>query len=89
MYDMYPWDTAAGGTTPPTPPIRGDPSPQTPLDVPGGKSPQTTLGGQVPPDPACPVRAVQVALDRRDNGGDAVAAAGQPMTLPTAGRTRQ
>ena len=30
-------------------------------------------------------RAVQVALDRRDNGGDAAAAAGQP----TAGPTRQ
>jgi hypothetical protein len=43
-------------------------------------------------DPAAPApaaaegaRAVQVALDRRDNGGDAVAAAGKP----TAGRTRQ
>ncbi len=35
------------------------------------------------------IRAVQVALDRRDNGGDALAMAGQPATRPTAGRTRQ
>ncbi len=44
----------------------------------------------VPADePAAATRAVQVALDRRDNGGDAVAAAGQAAALPTAGRTRQ
>jgi hypothetical protein len=35
------------------------------------------------PEPA--TRAVQVALDRRDNGGDPAAAAG----TPTAGPTRQ
>jgi len=33
-------------------------------------------------------RAVQVALDRRDNGGDAVPA-GQPATPPAASLTRQ
>jgi hypothetical protein len=53
--------------------------------------------GDYPPEPlrswkapapveASPAQAVQVALDRRDNGGDA---AGQPATPPTPGRTRQ
>ena len=37
---------------------------------------------------SAPPRAVQVALDRRDNGGDAVAGR-RPPTPPTAGRTRQ
>jgi len=36
-----------------------------------------------------PARAVQVALDRRDNGGDAQGLAGLPATPPPAGRTRQ
>jgi hypothetical protein len=34
-------------------------------------------------------QAVQVALDRRDNGGDAVPVAGPPAARPTAGRTGQ
>ena len=38
--------------------------------------------------PASPARAVQIALDRRDNGGDAVPA-GQPATPPAASLTRQ
>jgi hypothetical protein len=47
------------------------------------------------PDPAgSAILAVQVALDRRDNGGDALVAASQPATQPTAtqptaGRARQ
>jgi hypothetical protein len=41
------------------------------------------------PEETSPAQAVQVALDRRDNGGDAVAVAGQPTTAPTADRTRQ
>jgi hypothetical protein len=36
-----------------------------------------------------PAQAVQVALDRRDNGGDAVAVVGQPTTAHPADRTRQ
>ena len=42
--------------------------------------------------PAEAAQAVQVALDRRDNGGAAVPAsqpAAQPATPPTASRTRQ
>ena len=38
------------------------------------------------PEPA--INAVQIALDRRDNGGDATAEVGAPST-PTAGPTRQ
>jgi hypothetical protein len=41
------------------------------------------------PEETSPAQAVQVALDRRDNGGDAVAVAGRPATEPTADRTRQ
>ena len=41
------------------------------------------------PEETSPAQAVQVALDRRDNGGDAVDVAGQPATEPTADRTRQ
>ena len=122
MYDMYPWadpDSAAGGTTPQTPPILGgpvppdppggDPAAQTPLGgtrpprppLGGEPSPPTPLGGdpslQAPlggdPTPQAPraslVRAVQVALDRRDNGGDAIAAASAPgASQPPASRTR-
>jgi hypothetical protein len=75
VYDMYPWDSAGpGGRTPEhpgTPRRHGDPpSPRAPL----ARTPQAE-GAQ----------AVQVALDRRDNGGDAAGAASQP----TAGPTRQ
>jgi len=93
VYDMYPWDdnSASRGDDPPRPPRSwGDLSPQTPLG--GDQSPQTPLGGDASPQ-ARLVRAVQVALDRRDNGGDAVTVAAQPTTQPTtqptASRTRQ
>jgi len=82
VYDMYPWhepDSAGRGDDPPIPPRSwGDPSPQTPLG--GDPSPQTPLGGD--PSPQTPLEAVQIALDRRDNGGDGV---GQPSDS----RTRQ
>ena len=57
--------------------------------------------GDYPPEPmrsrraqktreTSPARAVQIALDRRDNGGDAAAAASSPhATPPTASLTRQ
>jgi len=74
MYDMYPWDAASQGDYPPSPlRSRRDPSP---------KSPKTPLE-------TSPARAVQVALDRRDNGGDAQGPAGLAATPPPAGRTRQ
>ena len=94
MYDMYPWnepDSASRGDDPAIPPRSGEgaPPPSGPPAPPGGDaSPQASPGGN--PSPQAPlVRAVQVALDRRDNGGDVVAVAGQPTTQPTAGRTRQ
>src|SRR5712691_3725857 len=74
--------TPLGGDPSPQTPLGGDPSPQTPLGT--DPSPRTPLGGD--PSPRTPfVRAVQVALDRRDNGGDALTVAGQPAaTQPTA-----
>jgi hypothetical protein len=50
----------------------------------GGGEPARERGDR-PQEPAQATWAVQVALDRRDNGGDAAAAASQP----TAGPTRQ
>jgi hypothetical protein len=77
MYDMYPWNSADRGATPQDPPAhRGAPRP-----------PGPPLGGDQPPQ--TPLDAVQFALDRRDNGGDAAAMTDQPSTQPTADRTRQ
>ena len=71
MYDMYPWDhSGPGGRTPEHP---GNPRPR----ADSRPSPRT-------PE-AAGAQAVQVALDRRDNGGAVAGAAGQP----TAGPTRQ
>ena len=83
MYDMYPWSTHAatahpghsasgerGGEQPFPRGVRGDGSP---------RSGQRRVPGGRPPGLA---HAVQVALDRRDNGGDAAAE-------PTAGLDRQ
>jgi len=68
MYDMYPWDAASQGDYPPGPlRSRRHPDPQTP------ETPRETS----------PARAVQVALDRRDNGGEVQAAAGTPTTGQT------
>ncbi len=84
MYDMYPWDSANQGDYPPEP-LRSwrNPSPATPRET-------------SPAQPNQAARAVQVALDRRDNGGDAAVphaaaphAADANVTRPTASRTRQ
>ena len=68
MYDMYPWDTASQGDYPPAP-LR---SRRNQL----AKSPQAPKGPEAPKHPRTPgepspTRAVQIALDRRDNGGSA------------------
>jgi len=52
---------------------------------PGGRPPGTPRARGDAGSPRTPLDAVQVALDRRDNGGDAAAASG----TPTAGPTRQ
>ena len=71
MYDMYPWDSASQGDYPPEP-LRSW-SPPTPAETSGAQAVQA-------------VQAVQVALDRRDNGGDAAA---RPATVPAPDQTRQ
>jgi hypothetical protein len=86
VYDMYPWDNSGRA------PARhaADRAPARHAD---DRAPARHAPGQAAQDPPAPqpsapaqaVQAVQVALDRRDNGGDAVAAASQP----TAGPTRQ
>jgi hypothetical protein len=82
VYDMYPWnetDSGASHDQDQTPPARL-PAPRT------GAAPR---GDDVPADLT---QAVQFALDRRDNGGDAVPAgqpATQPATQPAASLTRR
>ena len=80
MYDMYPWDNPADSASAET----------------RNSGPRSVLPGprHVPADEsAAAIRAVQVALDRRDNGGDAVAMAAPPparaATRATTDRTRQ
>jgi len=76
VYDMYPWDNPADSASAET----------------RNSGPRSVLPGPrhvSVAESAAAIRAVQVALDRRDNGGDAVAAAGRPATPLTAGRTRQ
>ena len=71
MYDMYPWGDPADS-------VSAEPRNSRPRHVPEPR--------HIPADEsAAAIRAVQVALDRRDNGGDAVGAAGQA----TASVTRQ
>jgi hypothetical protein len=77
VYDMYPWDSDSQGDYPPEP-LRSwrDPNPRdTARDTPRDAARETS-----------PAQAVQTALDRRDNGGDAAAAHATP---PTTSVTRQ
>ncbi len=93
MYDMYPWGNSAdsGSAEPRAESGSGEPRADS-----GSAEPRADSGSaeprripeprQVPADEsAAATRAVQVALDRRDNGGDGVAAVGQA----TVGVTRQ
>ena len=70
MYDMYPWDSASQGDYPPRP-LRSCRKPAKPA-----KAAKADIS---------PAQAVQVALDRRDNGGDAT----QPVASPAASQARQ
>ena len=97
MYDMYPWDSASQGDYPPEP-LRSwrNSSPATPRETSPAqpsRAPQPSRAAQPgrAPQPSRAAQAVQVALDRRDNGGDAAAppAAGAHPAPPTASRTRQ
>jgi len=85
VYDMYPWDGPADSASAEPRHVHSQPR-----HVHSELRPARAETRHVPAgEPAAATRAVQVALDRRDNGGDAAAAAGQPTTLRTAGRTRK
>ena len=79
MYDMYHWDqpdqAALNGAKRPSRPVRGTRHPrrvaQPGHPAPAGRGP----GAAGAPGPAA--HAVQVALDRRDNGGDSGATSDQ------------
>jgi hypothetical protein len=58
VYDMYPWNSA----------------PASPAQYPWNSAPASPAQAPAPVTPVTPATtAVQVALDRRDNGGDAAA----------------
>jgi hypothetical protein len=78
MYDMYPWDSASQGEYPPRPLRSVKNSRKTASDA------KATTAATARRD-FSPAQAVQIALDRRDNGG----AAEQAATLPAASQARQ
>jgi hypothetical protein len=73
MYDMYPWDSASQGDYPPRP-LRSLRNSR--------KAAKATATARRDISPA---QAVQIALDRRDNGG----AAEQAAPAPAASQARQ
>jgi hypothetical protein len=96
LYDMYHWDKPADPATArrrklspdpsaarlPAPRDGSDPTGSDPAGSdPGAQTSQVTQTSQ----PSQATQAIQFALDRRDNGGDALTAAGRP----TARQTRQ
>jgi hypothetical protein len=93
MYDMYPWDSAGQGDYPPQPlrsvrnPARRAPKPR------DGSAPDgSALNGHA--RDITPAQAIQIALDRRDNGGEAATPpAARPAirgaTRPAASQARQ
>ena len=98
MYDMYPWDSASQGDYPPQPlrsvrnPARRAPKPRNSSAL-DGSAPNGHTSNSHARD-ITPAQAVQIALDRRDNGGDAatppaVRPALQAATLPAASQARQ
>jgi len=99
MYDMYPWDSASQGEYPPQPlrsvrnPARRAPKPRTGSAL-SGSAPQGKALSAHARD-ITPAQAVQIALDRRDNGGEARPASrearpvGHAATPPAASQARQ
>jgi hypothetical protein len=79
MYDMYPWDSASQGDYPPRPMRSVTNSPKTATAT--AKTAKTATARR----DFSPAQAVQIALDRRDNGGDAEQAA----PAPAASQARQ
>jgi hypothetical protein len=83
MYDMYPWDSASQGEYPPRP-LRSVKTSRKTATAATATTTKATTTGTARRD-FSPAQAVQVALDRRDNGGEAEQAA----TLPAASQARQ
>jgi hypothetical protein len=87
VYDMYPWNEPDSGAN-----HDQDQAAATPVPAPrhaNGTAPRN--GDRHANDDAVPAdftKAIQFALDRRDNGGDAVPAS-QPATAPPSSLTRQ
>ena len=90
MYDMYPWDSAGQGEYPPQP-LRS-------VRNPARNPARRALNGHA--RDISPAQALQIALDRRDNGGEghpASRAAPLPAastvpaasTMPAASQARQ
>lgn len=102
MYDMYPWDSAGQGDYPPQPlrsvrnPARRAPKPRDGSAPDGSTASGRALNGHA--RDITPAQAIQIALDRRDNGGDAATPPAAPpaarpaiqgATRPAASQARQ
>jgi heparin binding hemagglutinin HbhA len=76
VYDMYPWDRPASSTG----------SAHAARTAPARTAPARTAPARTAPAPRAAegAQAVQVALDRRDNGGDAAATADAAATTDAA-----
>jgi hypothetical protein len=83
MYDMYPWDSANQGEYPPRP-LRSVKNSRQAAKATSTATVTATASAAARRD-FSPAQAVQFALDRRDNGGEAEQAA----TLPAASQARQ
>ena len=84
MYDMYPWDSASQGSEGEYPP-RPLRSVKTSRKTATAKTATAKTADATARRDFPPAQAVQIALDRRDNGGEAEQAA----TLPAASQARQ
>jgi hypothetical protein len=80
MYDMYPWDSASQGDYPPRPMRSVTNSRETATAPKAAQTAPATARRDF-----SPAQAVQIALDRRDNGGEAE----QVAPAPAASQARQ
>jgi hypothetical protein len=83
MYDMYPWDSANQGEYPPRP-LRSVKNSRQAAKATSTATATATASAAARRD-FSPAQAVQFALDRRDNGGEAEQAA----PAPAASQVRQ
>ena len=90
MYDMYPWDSTSQGEYPPQP-LRSWRNPS--RKAPRPRDGSARNGSAANASDISPARAIQIALDRRDNGGDAGPATARTATTaatsPAARQTSQ